>query len=94
VTSARGGMSEAIEHGVTGFGFPEGDADALAAALIPLLTDDVLSAAMSSAGRDRACKLFDLNKCTALLESFYDQSVVACAAKPAATTFRPQPQAR
>jgi glycosyltransferase involved in cell wall biosynthesis len=94
VTSARGGMGEAIEHGVTGFGFAEGDVDALSAALMPLLTDDSLAAAMSAAARDRACKLFDLNKCTALLESFYDQSVAACASKPAAAAFRPQPQAR
>lgn len=94
VTSARGGEGEAVEHGVTGLGFPEGDVDALSAALVPLLADDYLVAAVSSAARDRACKLFDLNKCTAQLESFYDQSVAACSAKPAATAFRPQPQAR
>jgi glycosyltransferase involved in cell wall biosynthesis len=93
-TSARGGMSEAIEHGVTGFGFVEGDVDALAAVLIPLLTDDPLAAAMSVAARERACKLFDLNKCTSLLESFYDQSVAAFAAPPTAAAFRPQPQTR
>jgi glycosyltransferase involved in cell wall biosynthesis len=94
VTSARGGEGEAIEHGVTGYGFPEGDVDALSAALIPLLTDDLLTAATSAAARERACNLFDLKKCTALLETFYDQSVAALAAKPAATAFRPQPQAR
>lgn len=46
------------------------------------------------AARDRARRLFDLTKCTARLESFYDQSVAACSAKPAAAAFRPQPQAR
>jgi glycosyltransferase involved in cell wall biosynthesis len=94
VTSARGGEGEAIEHGVTGYGFPEGDVDALSAALIPLLTDGRLTAATSAAARERACNLFDLKKCTALLETFYDQSVAALAAKPAAAAFRPQPQAR
>jgi glycosyltransferase involved in cell wall biosynthesis len=79
VTSARGGVGEAIEHGVTGYGFPEGNVDALSAALIPVLTDDRVAAITSAAARDRACKLFDLNKCTARLEAFYDQSVAAVA---------------
>jgi hypothetical protein len=30
---------------------------------------------MSVAARERACNLFDLRKCTALLESLYDESV-------------------
>ncbi len=94
VTSARGGEGEAIEHGVTGYGFPEADVDALSAALIPLLADDRLAAVTSSAARARACERFDLKKCTALLETFYDLSVTSFASKPSATTFQPQPQSR
>jgi glycosyltransferase involved in cell wall biosynthesis len=74
VTSARGGAGEAIEHGVTGFAFAESDVGALSAALIRLLRDDTLAAGMSRASRDRACRLFDLQKCTGQLESLYDQT--------------------
>lgn len=75
VTSARGGAGEAIEDGVTGYGFAESDVDALSTALIRLLRDDNLASEMSAAARARACGLFDLHKCTGQLESLYDQSV-------------------
>lgn len=74
VTSARGGAGEAIEDGVTGYGFPESDINALSAALIQLLRDDDVATRMSIAARARACRLFDLRKCTGLLESLYDQA--------------------
>jgi glycosyltransferase involved in cell wall biosynthesis len=74
VTSARGGAGEAIEDGVTGFAFAESDVGALSASLIRLLRDDDLVTEMSAAGRARACRLFDLQKCTGQLESLYDQS--------------------
>ena len=76
VTSSRGGAGEAIEDGVTGYGFAESDVEGLSAALIRLLHDDALAAAMSTAARERACRLFDLQKCTGQLESLYDQSVL------------------
>ena len=76
VTSSRGGVGEAIEDGVTGFGFAESDVGALSAALIRVLDDDDLAAEMSAASRERACRLFDLQKCTGQLESLYDQSVL------------------
>jgi glycosyltransferase involved in cell wall biosynthesis len=75
VTSARGGDGEAIEDGVTGFAFGESDIRALSLALIRLLRDDNLAAEMSIAARARACRLFDLHKCTEQLEALYDQSV-------------------
>ena len=75
VTSSRGGAGEAIEHGVTGYGFPESDRDALSAALTRVLRDDGVATDMSAAARVRACSMFDLHQCTSLLESLYDQSV-------------------
>lgn len=93
VTSARG-AGEAIEHGVTGYTFPESDVDALSAALIRLLSDDQLAASMSTAARTRACELFDLHRCTALLETLYDQSVQRSMAKAPAAASRQQPAAR
>lgn len=76
VTSARG-AGEAIEHGVTGYVFPESDVDGLSTALIRLLRDDGVAADMSVAARARACSLFDLSSCTASLETLYDRSVDA-----------------
>ncbi|MBL8271034.1 glycosyltransferase, partial [Steroidobacter sp.] len=75
VTSARGGVGEAIEDGVTGYAFAETDVSALASALIRSLSDDERATAMSVAARARACNLFDLYKCTAALETLYDHSV-------------------
>ena len=74
VTSARG-ASEAIEHGVTGYIYPEGNVEALVTALIRLLREDALATAMSVAARARACRMFDLQECTSQLESLYEHSV-------------------
>jgi glycosyltransferase involved in cell wall biosynthesis len=75
VTSARGGAAEAIENGVTGIAFAESDVGALSTGLIRLLRDDNVAADMSAAARARACRLFDLHKCTGQLELLYEQSV-------------------
>jgi glycosyltransferase involved in cell wall biosynthesis len=75
VTSGRGGAGEAIEHGVTGYAFPESDRNALSTALIRLLRDDGVATDMSAAARARACSMFDVHQCTSQLESLYDQSV-------------------
>jgi glycosyltransferase involved in cell wall biosynthesis len=73
VSSARGGALEAINHQVTGWRFPENDADALVAALIQALTDDALISSMSRAARIDVDKRFDLRRCTAALEDLYDE---------------------
>lgn len=73
VTSARG-AGEAIAHGDSGYIFPESEVHALSAALVAVLRDEGLAGAMSTVARERACKMFDLRKCTAQLESHYEQS--------------------
>lgn len=73
--AALGGVGEAIEHGVTGYGFPEADVDAMSSALIELLRNDDLATRMSVAARARACSMFDLRQCTTSLESLYDESI-------------------
>jgi glycosyltransferase involved in cell wall biosynthesis len=72
LTSAVGGGTEGIEHGVTGFAFPERDVDTLAARLIVLLSDDALATSMSHAGPAFVSEKFDLYRCTEKLELLYD----------------------
>jgi glycosyltransferase involved in cell wall biosynthesis len=72
VTSARGGVTEGIIPGATGFAFAEGDATALGDRLIELLRDDALAAAMSTAGPRFIAEKFDIVSCTRGLEDLYD----------------------
>lgn len=58
VTDVRG-CREAVEHGRNGFLTPLHDVDALAEAIVRLLQDDNLRAAMGSAGRSMARERFD-----------------------------------
>lgn len=51
------GSEEAIEDGVNGMLVPQGDIEATAGALIRLLTDGGLAAALGNRGRDRARQL-------------------------------------
>lgn len=53
VVSDTGGLRDTIEHGVSGFRVPPGDAAALAAMLVRLLDDRGLRAAMGAAARAR-----------------------------------------
>jgi glycosyltransferase involved in cell wall biosynthesis len=53
VATATGGIPEAVRHLETGLLVPVGDADALAAALVDLLTDDARRERMGKAGRAR-----------------------------------------
>lgn len=76
ITSARGGSTEGIEHGVSGFAFAEGDSRALEERLAHLLSaPSALLDAFSSAARQRAIKQFDLRQCTANLTGFYDNFI-------------------
>jgi len=73
VTSARGGATEGIIDGDTGFAFKERDVAAMSAHLLRLLTDDDLAARLSKAAVSFAREKFDLETCTAALEDLYDQ---------------------
>ena len=73
VTSARGGATEGIIDHVTGFAFPERDAESLEDCLLRLLRDDGLVNRMSDAGRRHVTARFDLQRCTRELEEFYEQ---------------------
>ncbi len=72
VTSARGGATEGILPGVTGFAFPEGDIAALGERLIKLLQDDTLATFMSASATAFIADRFDIVQCTRALEDLYD----------------------
>ena len=72
VTSARGGVTEGIIPGVTGFGFAEGDVAALGDRLLQLLRDDALATSMSVAAPQFIADKFDIAQCTRALEDLYD----------------------
>jgi glycosyltransferase involved in cell wall biosynthesis len=73
VTSARGGATEGIEDGVTGYAFGEADVAALTDRLMALLTDDALAARFSAAGPPFVAENHDLYQQTARLEALYDR---------------------
>jgi mannosyltransferase len=61
VASRAGAAELVVEDGVTGVLIPPGDADALAAALEPLMRDPAASAAMGARGRERVLDKFSLD---------------------------------
>ncbi len=75
VTSARGGATEGIIEGATGFAFPEKAIDTLVDRLAKLLTDDALADSMSRAGPPFISEKFDIRRCTSSLESLYEKLV-------------------
>ncbi|MBB2206080.1 glycosyltransferase [Gluconacetobacter takamatsuzukensis] len=75
VTSARGGVTEGIVDGETGFAFAERDVAALTRHLETLLRDDMLADRMGAAGRQFVRTHHDIRHCTAALEDLYDHLV-------------------
>jgi glycosyltransferase involved in cell wall biosynthesis len=71
ITSARGGVGEAVVDGVTGYSFPEGDVDMLCQLTASLLDDPVHLASMSLNARARAVEKFSIEKLSKLLEDVY-----------------------
>ncbi len=69
VSTRRGGPSETVADGETGFLVDAGDADALAQRVIQLLRDPDLRARMGSAGRARVERLFSAQTMAASFDS-------------------------
>jgi glycosyltransferase involved in cell wall biosynthesis len=71
VATLHGGIPEVVEEGVTGFLVPEGDVEAMAAAMARLAADPALAGRMGMAGRRRSLMRFTvrhhLEQVTALL---------------------------
>src|SRR6185312_14891076 len=72
LVAARAGAAElVVEDGVTGVLVPTGDADALAAALEPLMRDPAAAGAMGARGRQRVMEKFSLEaEATAIAEVY------------------------
>lgn len=72
LVAARAGAAElAVEDGVTGLLIPTGDADALAAALEPLMRDVAAATAMGQRGRERVLASFSLDAEAARIGEVY-----------------------
>lgn len=78
VGSRLGGTAEIVEHGVTGYLFPPGDAGALAACLDVLLGDRRRRLGMGEAGRRAFAERFEFERCyggmTSIFEGVLDPS--------------------
>lgn len=68
-----GGVAEAVLHEVTGLLVPEGDVDALGAALARLLAEPGFADGLGRAGRARVAADLDVAPCTPALERVYDE---------------------
>ena len=75
ITSARGGATEGIQDGETGFAHREGDVDQLAEDLERILNDDDLAYDFSISARKRVVQCFDISHCSQLLEATYETTV-------------------
>lgn len=73
IATRVGGVPELIEDGVTGQLFPVGAVDAMAAAAIDLLSNDIRHEAMAAAGRKTAQQRFCSSKIIPLYEAYYER---------------------
>ncbi len=77
VASAVGGIPETVEDGRTGLLVPPHDAEALAAAIVRLLTDHAYADALAKAGHDLVHDRFCVERMVSAIEDIYDEGVRA-----------------
>lgn len=75
LSTFHGGIPEAVMHGETGLLCPERDADALAANMDLLLSDQDLQKRLGQKAREFVCEQFDIRKQTPKLEALYAQLI-------------------
>lgn len=75
VSTRHGGITDAVEHGVTGLLVNEKDLNGYATAIRRLLDDDSLRGSMAEKGRERARKYFDSDMLLQKLESVLFENV-------------------
>lgn len=68
-----GGVTEVVEHGVTGYLANVGDIDAMADYAINILTDNALAKEMGRLGRLRALEYFDKDDIIGQYETLYNE---------------------
>ena len=74
VASAVGGLTDAVEDGVTGLLVPPGDVTALRASLERLLADAELRSRLGAAARERAQRELSFDAATDALVAVYDEA--------------------
>lgn len=75
VASEVGGIPEMVEHGRTGLLVPPHDPDALAGAIVRLLTDAALARTLGAAGRELVHERFCAELMVRAIETIYDEAV-------------------
>ena len=76
VASNVGGIPEMIDDGVSGLLVPPGDCEALAAAIIRLLSDHPLADMIAKRGHDLVHNRFCIELMTNSIEALYDEAAV------------------
>ena len=77
VASRCGGIPELVEHGVTGLLVTPGNSRELADSLLRLMDSPDSCGRLGSAGRDKARRMFDLEKQVVKLAELYDELLPA-----------------
>jgi glycosyltransferase involved in cell wall biosynthesis len=75
VSTAAGGIGSVVQHGRTGLLVPERDADALAAEIETLLTNEQLREQIGRAARREACERYTWDRFAKRLEAVFDLAV-------------------
>jgi glycosyltransferase involved in cell wall biosynthesis len=69
-----GGIPEMVEDGVSGLLVPPGDPDALAGAIVKVLSDHPYADMMAKRGHDLVHERFCIELMTSSIESLYDDA--------------------
>ncbi len=73
--TVSGGVTEVVEHGVTGYLCEVGDIEAMAAYAVDILSNPEKAKEMGRRGRERALSLFDRDTLVAQYEALYDETL-------------------
>lgn len=76
ISFASGGVPEAVAHAETGLLATEGNLEELAGHLFRLLSDQELWQSFSHSGRERVCRLFNLQHQSSHLEEIYAEQIL------------------
>jgi len=91
VASNVGGIPEMIEDGVTGLLVPPHDPEALAAAIVRLLTDHPLADTIARAGRNQVHERFCVERMVSALQEVYEEGAAVWASRLARLEHAPTP---
>lgn len=75
VASTHAGIPQIVEHGKSGWLFPEGDVDSMAKYMIDIVENPEKARKMGIAGRAIICQKFEVAKKTLLLWDIIEQSI-------------------